>query len=51
MPPFREIASLPSAPRRSVRFVHVGAASREKNIELPGEALPSSAIRLIATAV
>jgi NADPH:quinone reductase-like Zn-dependent oxidoreductase len=32
-----------------VRFVHVGAASREENIELPGAALRSSAILLMGS--
>lgn len=34
-----------------VRFVHVGAASREENIELPGAALRSSAIQLTVSGV
>ena len=34
-----------------VRFVHVGAASREENIELPGAALRSSAITLMGSGV
>jgi len=32
-----------------VRFVHVGGASREENIELPGAALRSSAIQLMGS--
>jgi|SRR5580658_6930902 NADPH:quinone reductase-like Zn-dependent oxidoreductase len=32
-----------------VRFVHVGAASQEENIELPGAALRSSAIQLMGS--
>jgi NADPH:quinone reductase-like Zn-dependent oxidoreductase len=32
-----------------VRFVHVGGASREENIELPGPALRSSAIQLLGS--
>jgi NADPH:quinone reductase-like Zn-dependent oxidoreductase len=32
-----------------VRFVHVGEASREENIELPGAALRSSAIQLMGS--
>ena len=36
---------------RSVRFVHVGGASREENIELPGAALRSSAIQLMGSGV
>jgi NADPH:quinone reductase-like Zn-dependent oxidoreductase len=35
----------------SVRFVHVGGASREENIELPGAALRSSAILLMGSGV
>jgi NADPH:quinone reductase-like Zn-dependent oxidoreductase len=34
-----------------VRFVHVGGASREENIELPGAALRSSAIQLMGSGV
>jgi len=34
-----------------VRFVHVGGASREENIELPGAALRSSAILLMGSGV
>jgi NADPH:quinone reductase-like Zn-dependent oxidoreductase len=34
---------------RPVRFVHVGGASREENIELPGAALRSSAIQLMGS--
>src|ERR1700691_358369 len=34
-----------------VRFVHVGAASREENIELPGAALRSSAIQLMGSGI
>jgi hypothetical protein len=34
---------------RPVRFVHVGVASREENIELPGAALRSSAIQLMGS--
>jgi NADPH:quinone reductase-like Zn-dependent oxidoreductase len=34
-----------------VRFVHVGGASREENIELPGAALRSSAIILMGSGV
>lgn len=34
---------------RPVRFVHVGAASRQENIELPGAALRSSAIQLMGS--
>jgi len=34
-----------------VRFVHVGGASREENIELPGAALRSSAITLMGSGV
>ncbi|MGI4830803.1 MAG: hypothetical protein ACRYFU_21815 [Janthinobacterium lividum] len=36
---------------RTVRFVHVGGASREENIELPGAALRSSAILLMGSGV
>lgn len=36
---------------RPVRFVHVGSASREENIELPGAALRSSAIVLMGSGV
>jgi NADPH:quinone reductase-like Zn-dependent oxidoreductase len=36
---------------RAVRFVHVGGASREENIELPGAALRSSAIQLLGSGV
>jgi NADPH:quinone reductase-like Zn-dependent oxidoreductase len=36
---------------RPVRFVHVGVASREENIELPGAALRSSAIQLMGSGV
>ena len=35
----------------TVRFVHVGGASREENIELPGAALRSSAIQLMGSGV
>jgi len=34
---------------KPVRFVHVGGASREENIELPGAALRSSAIQLMGS--
>jgi NADPH:quinone reductase-like Zn-dependent oxidoreductase len=34
-----------------VRFVHVGGASREENIALPGAALRSSAIQLVGSGV
>jgi hypothetical protein len=34
-----------------VRFVHVGGASREENIDLPGAALRSSAIVLMGSGV
>jgi hypothetical protein len=34
-----------------VRFVHVGGASREESIELPGAALRSSAIMLMGSGV
>jgi NADPH:quinone reductase-like Zn-dependent oxidoreductase len=34
-----------------VRFVHVGGASREENIELPGPALRSSAIQLMGSGI
>jgi NADPH:quinone reductase-like Zn-dependent oxidoreductase len=34
-----------------VRFVHVGAAGREENIELPGAALRSSAIMLMGSGI
>jgi NADPH:quinone reductase-like Zn-dependent oxidoreductase len=34
---------------KPIRFVHVGAASREENIELPGAALRSSAIQLMGS--
>jgi NADPH:quinone reductase-like Zn-dependent oxidoreductase len=34
-----------------VRFVHVGGASREENIELPGAALRSSAIQMMGSGV
>jgi NADPH:quinone reductase-like Zn-dependent oxidoreductase len=34
-----------------VRFVHVGGASREENIELPGAALRSSAVMLMGSGV
>jgi NADPH:quinone reductase-like Zn-dependent oxidoreductase len=36
---------------RPVRFLHVGGASREENIELPGAALRSSAIQLMGSGV
>jgi NADPH:quinone reductase-like Zn-dependent oxidoreductase len=36
---------------RPARFVHVGGASREENIELPGAALRSSAIQLLGSGV
>lgn len=36
---------------RPVRFVHVGGASHEENIELPGAALRSSAIQLMGSGV
>ena len=36
---------------RPVRFVHVGGASREENIELPGAALRSSAILLMGSGI
>ena len=36
---------------RPVRFVHVGVASRQENIELPGAALRSSAIQLMGSGV
>lgn len=36
---------------RPVRFVHVGGASREENIELPGAALRSSAVQLMGSGV
>ena len=36
---------------KPVRFVHVGGASREDNIELPGAALRSSAIQLMGSGV
>jgi NADPH:quinone reductase-like Zn-dependent oxidoreductase len=36
---------------RAVRFVHVGGASREENIQLPGAALRSSAIQLMGSGV
>jgi NADPH:quinone reductase-like Zn-dependent oxidoreductase len=36
---------------RPVCFVHVGGASREENIELPGAALRSSAIQLMGSGV
>ena len=36
---------------KPVRFVHVGGASREENIELPGAALRSSAIQLMGSGV
>jgi len=36
---------------KPVRFVHVGEASREENIELPGAALRSSAIQLMGSGV
>ena len=36
---------------RPVRFVHVGEASREKNIELPGAALRSSAIQMMGSGI
>lgn len=36
---------------RPVRFVHVGGASREENIDLPGAALRSSAIQLMGSGV
>jgi NADPH:quinone reductase-like Zn-dependent oxidoreductase len=36
---------------RPVRFVHVGGASREESIELPGAALRSSAIQLMGSGV
>ncbi len=35
----------------SVRFVHVGGASREETIELPGAALRSSAIELMGSGI
>jgi NADPH:quinone reductase-like Zn-dependent oxidoreductase len=34
-----------------IRFVHVGGASREENIDLPGAALRSSAIQLMGSGV
>ncbi len=34
---------------KAVRFVHVGGASQEENIELPGAALHSSAIQLMGS--
>jgi NADPH:quinone reductase-like Zn-dependent oxidoreductase len=34
---------------KPVRFVHVGGASREENVELPGAALRSSAIQLMGS--
>lgn len=34
-----------------VRFVHVGRASREESIELPGGALRSSAIQLMGSGI
>jgi NADPH:quinone reductase-like Zn-dependent oxidoreductase len=34
-----------------VRFIHVGGASREENIELPGAALRSSAIQLMGSGI
>jgi len=36
---------------RPVRFVHVGGASREEDLELPGAALRSSAIQLMGSGV
>ncbi len=36
---------------RPIRFVHVGGASREENIELPGAALRSSAIQMMGSGV
>ncbi len=36
---------------RPVRFVHVGGASREENVELPGATLRSSAIQLMGSGV
>ncbi|MGA7925177.1 MAG: zinc-binding alcohol dehydrogenase family protein [Candidatus Sulfotelmatobacter sp.] len=36
---------------KPVRFVHVGGASREENIELPGAALRSSATQLMGSGV
>jgi len=36
---------------KPVRFVHVGGASREENIDLPGAALRSSAIMLMGSGV
>lgn len=36
---------------RPVRFVHVGGASREENIELPGAALRSSTIQLMGSGI
>lgn len=36
---------------KAVRFVHVGGASREENIDLPGAALRSSAIQLMGSGV
>ena len=36
---------------KPVRFVHVGGASREENIDLPGAALRSSAIQLMGSGV
>jgi hypothetical protein len=36
---------------RSVRFVHVGGASREENIELPGATLRSSVIQLMGSGI
>lgn len=36
---------------RPVRFVHVGGASREESIELPGAALRSSAIQLMGSGI
>jgi hypothetical protein len=36
---------------RPVRFVHVGGASREEDIDLPGAALRSSAMQLIGSGI
>ena len=43
------VAIAKAVEERPVRFVHVGGASREENIELPGAALRSSAIMLMGS--
>jgi len=45
------VALAKTVENKPVRFVHVGGASREENIELPGAALRSSAIMLMGSGV